>query len=165
MRDNRQHSHRIDGLSVLFLFAAFTVCILLVLLLGADAYRRVTSRDQSAYDRRTAVQYLSTKVRQTKNGGAVSLLPDAAAGDVLVLAEEAGGEAYVTLIYCYGGWLRELFTAAGTDFSPDAGEKLFPAQGLSLELEDGALLCVLNGETGGVLRFTLSLRGGKEGAS
>ena len=48
MRDNRQHSHRIDGLSVLFLFAAFTVCILLVLLLGADAYRRVTSRDQSA---------------------------------------------------------------------------------------------------------------------
>ena len=165
MNHDGKDNHIIGGLSVLLLFSLFAVCVLFVLLFGADAYRRVTSRDQAAYDRRTAVQYLSTKVRQTKNGGAVSLLPDAAAGDVLVLAEEAGGEAYVTLIYCYDGWLRELFTAAGADFSPDAGEKLFPAQGLSLELEDGALLCVLNGETGGVLRFTLSLRGGKEGAS
>ena len=139
MRDNRQHSHSIDGLSVLFLFAAFTVCILLVLLLGADAYRRVTSRDQAAYDRRTAVQYLSTKVRQTKNGGAVSLLPDAAAGDVLVLAEEAGGEAYVTLIYCYDGWLRELFTAEDAAVALEDGERLLEAESLTFSWQEGCL--------------------------
>ena len=34
MRDNGQHNHRTDGLTVLLLFAVFAVCILLVLLLG-----------------------------------------------------------------------------------------------------------------------------------
>ena len=101
-----------DGLTVLLLFAVFAVCILLVLLLGADTYRGITQRGQAAYDRRTAVQYLSAKVRQAKNGGAVSLSSSGAAGDTLSLAERAGGGDYVTLIYCYDGWLRELFSAA-----------------------------------------------------
>ena len=164
MRDNGQHNHRTDGLTVLLLFAVFAVCILLVLLLGADTYRGITQRGQAAYDRRTAVQYLSAKVRQAENGGAVSLSSSGAAGDTLSLAERAGGGDYVTLIYCYDGWLRELFSAAGEDFSPDAGENLFPARELSLELEDGALSFSMTEENGGTVHFTLALRGG-EGAA
>ena len=164
MRDKRQLNHSIDGLSVLFLFAVFAICILLVLLLGADTYRGITHRGQTACDQRTAVQYLSAKVRQAESGGAVSLSSSGAAGDTLSLSEVAGGEDYVTLIYCYDGWLREFFSAAGGEFSPDAGEKLFPARGLSLELEDGALSFALTEEDGDTLHFTLSLRGGEEAA-
>ena len=45
--------HQIDGLIALLLFGVFSVCILAVLLTGADAYRRLTDRDQAALDRKS----------------------------------------------------------------------------------------------------------------
>ena len=53
-----------EGLLALALFGVFTACILAVLLTGARAYRRLTERDDAAYDRRTALQYAAAKVRQ-----------------------------------------------------------------------------------------------------
>ena len=57
--------HHIDGLAALLLFGVFAVCVLAVLLTGADAYRRLTQRDQAAYDRRTCEQYLTTRDRKS----------------------------------------------------------------------------------------------------
>ena len=59
----KKHSiqHHIDTLAVLLLFGVFAVCVLSVLLTGADAYRRMTERDNRAYDRRTCVQYVVTE--------------------------------------------------------------------------------------------------------
>ena len=53
--------HHIDALAALLLFGVFAVCVLAVLLSGADAYQRLTRRDQNAFDRRTAAQYLATR--------------------------------------------------------------------------------------------------------
>ena len=47
--------HQIDGLLMLLLFGVFAVCVLIVLLTGARAYRGLTERDRAAYDRRTCV--------------------------------------------------------------------------------------------------------------
>ena len=71
----RQHSrkHDLGSLLVLLLFAVFAVCILSVLLTSADTYRRLSGRDQGSYDRRTAAQYITTKVRQADRQGAVSV--------------------------------------------------------------------------------------------
>ena len=46
----KKHSiqHHIDTLAVLLLFGVFAVCVLSVLLTGADAYRRMTERDNRA---------------------------------------------------------------------------------------------------------------------
>ena len=70
----------------------------------------------------------------------------------------------MTWIYCYDGWLRELFSAAGEAFSPDAGEKLLPSRGMSLKLEDGLLSCELLIPGEDPVRLTLALRSG-EGAA
>ena len=40
--------HQMDGLIALLLFGVFAVCVLAVLLTGADAYRRLTERDRRA---------------------------------------------------------------------------------------------------------------------
>ena len=65
--------HHIDTLAALLLFGIFAACVLTVLLAGAEAYRRVTERDREAYDRRTCVQYVATRVRQADAAGSVSL--------------------------------------------------------------------------------------------
>ena len=60
-REYQKHDHLFhqDGLAALLLFGIFAVCVLMVLLTGANAYRRLTERDQQAYQRRTCAQYLS----------------------------------------------------------------------------------------------------------
>ena len=60
----RGNQHQLGGLLMLLLFGVFAACVLILLLTGARAYRRLTQRDQAAFDRRTCVQYLATRVRQ-----------------------------------------------------------------------------------------------------
>lgn len=159
MRINEK-KRKTDALAVLLLFGVFAVCILSVLLTGADAYHRLARRDQFSYDRRTAGQYLSTRVRQADRAGAVSV--ESFDGvDALVFAEEIDGEAFETLVYCYDGYLRELFVPAEGDFLPEDGEKVLQAEGLSLALEGSLLTAGLTGPAGERQELTLFLRSGE----
>lgn len=151
-----------ENLLTLILFGVFAACILSVLLTGSDAYRRLTVRDQAAYDRRTCAQYLATKIRQAPGPDSISL-SSFGDGDALVLTENIGGEPYVTRIYCHNGWIWELFTPAGEDFVPDDGEKVLQAQALSLTLDDDLLSVRSTDKDGGPIQFFLSIRG-REGA-
>ena len=69
----RTVKHNIDGLAALLLFGIFAACVLSVLLSGAGAYRRLTQRDLTAYDRRTGLQYIAARVRQADRQGAVTV--------------------------------------------------------------------------------------------
>lgn len=160
MRTNAR-KRNINALAVLLLFGLFAVCILSVLLTGADAYRRLAQRDQLSYDRRTAGQYLSTRVRQADRLGQVSVT-DFGGTDALVFTEEIAGEDYETLVYCYDGYLRELFALAEGDFLPEDGEKVLQAQSLSLSLDGHLLTAELVGPAGETQDLTLLLRSGEE---
>lgn len=156
------HKHQIDGLLAFLLLAVFTVCVLSVLLTGADVYRRLTTRDRDAYDRRTAIQYVAAKVRQADRSASVSLT-QFGDGDALVLTQDIDGQAYLTRIYCHEGWFRELFSSTSGEFFPSDGEKVLKATGLDLSLEDGLLTVAITDSQGSETALSLSLRGG-EGA-
>lgn len=163
MKQPMKKSH-IESLLALVLFSVFAACILAVLLTGAGAYRRLTERDDAAYDRRTALQYTAAKVRQADQaaGVAVERFGDA---DALVLTEWAGGEAYETRVYCCGGYLRELFARRGEDLEPEDGETVLKAEDLRTSMEKDGLLR-LEILTGGRWEETvLHLRSGEEQAS
>jgi len=152
----KQIQHHIDALIALLLFGVFAACILAVLLTGAGAYRRLTLRDQEAYTRRICTQYIATKVRQADAGEGVSLT-DVQGAQALVL----GGDAeYVTYIYCYDGWLRELHTWSQQPMSLGDGQELVQAEGLDLSLEDGLLTVRVAGAQGVEDTLLLSLRSG-----
>jgi type II secretory pathway component PulJ len=151
------------GLLALLLFAVFAVCVLSVLLTGADAYQRLTERDQASFQARTAAQYIATRVRQADKQGGLSV-QTFGDGNALVLSEELEGETYLTWVYCYDGSLRELFTAAGNDLPPESGEKVLSADALRLEL-DGSRLTAQVLEDGAWQTVTLYLRSGEGGAS
>ena len=157
----KQKKRNMGALAVLLLFGVFAVCILSVLLTGADAYQRLARRDQLSYDRRTAGQYLSTRVRQADQLGRVTV--DSFGGvDALVFTEEIEGEEYETLVYCYDGYLRELFVSAEGDFLPEDGEKVLQAERLSLSLDGQLLTAELVGPAGEVQNLILYLRSGEE---
>lgn len=152
----KQIQHHIDALIALLLFGVFAVCVLAVLLTGADAYRRLTQRDQAAYARRACTQYIATRVRQADGQDAVAVT-DLEGVQALLLG---GDEEYVTYIYCYDGWLRELYCWAQQPMSPEDGQGLVAAEGLDLSLEDGLLTVQVTSAQGGEDTLVLSLRSG-----
>ena len=150
--------HRMDGLLMLLLFGVFAVCVLSVLLTGAKAYRGLTQRDQAAFDRRSCVQYIATRVRQADVERGVSVEPFGGV-DALVLSTE---EYFCTRVYCYDGWLMELYAGVDAGLEPQDGERVMELDSLGLSLEDGLLTAEIAG--GGVTdTLRLSLRSG-EGA-
>ena len=156
----KEPKRKADTVLVLLLFGVFAVCILSVLLTSADAYRRLADRDEMSYDRRVASQYLSTRVRQGDVSGSVAV--ESFDGvDTLVLREEIDGAAYETRVYCYDGYLRELFAESGVDFAAEDGEKILAAESMTLELEEQTITAEITDPTGQVQTLTLYLRSGE----
>ncbi len=155
--------HHIDTLAALLLFGIFAACVLTVLLAGAEAYRRVTERDREAYDRRTCVQYVATRVRQADAAGSVSL--ETFGGVKALVLKDGEDEEYLTRVYYHDGYLMELYSEAGLDMAPGDGEKVMPCDWIRLSLEDGLLKVDLLDPQGEVTTLYLSLRGGEGGAA
>jgi len=153
----RQNKRRTDAVLVLLLFAVFAVCILSVLLTGADAYQRLSERDRLSYEQRTAAQYLTTRLRQADRAGAVSVQTFEGC-PALILTEEIDGAVYETRIYHYDGYIRELFTAADGDFLPEDGEKVIAAGGMLIYPEEPGLQIRVLTEDGQWQELRLHLR-------
>lgn len=151
----------ISSLAAFFLLGVFAVCLLFSLLGGAGIYRRLTERDQIAHNSRTGIQYLATKVQQAPAAVQLTAFGD---GDALVVEETIDGVRYLTRIYCYDGYLMELFSAAEGDFSPQDGEKLLEADSLQLTKE-GRLLTVTLTQNQKATELQLFLRTEEEAAT
>lgn len=128
--------HSISSLAPFILFVILTTCLLSVLLSGADLYRTINQRDQLSYDHRTLVQYLTTKIHQNDvsdqiNIGDFDVVSDSNQGTTLHIFEVIEDRTFCTRIYCYNGYLYELFSAGGLDFSMSDGQPLLPLKDLS----------------------------------
>ena len=153
--------HHTDGLVGLLLFGVFAVCVLSVLLTGAKAYRRLTERDQAAYNRRTAAQYIATRVRQSDTLGGIGLT---AFGDADALLLREGEGPFVTYVYCHDGYLMELYCAEDAGLEPQDGEKVLAADSLTASISDNLLTATIYGREG-TDTVRLSLRSGEGAAS
>ena len=156
MREQRQ-KHRIDRVLLLLLFAVFAATILLVLVSGSDIVQRMTVRDQSSFEQRTAVQYLTARVRQADQRGMVDVR-SFGDGDALVLTEEIEGDLYETLVYCSDGYLRELFVEAGLEMDAEFGEEILPIQAVRFQHENTHIRAQLTLAGGEEEELILSLR-------
>lgn len=123
------------SLLTLLAFTLLITSLLLVLLSGADVVNRITERDRNGYDRRTAVQYMTTRIRHSDSDGALSVgtYNDSTA---LIITEEIDGETFQTFIYYYDGYICELFCRAGYTPAPEFGEKVLPADAMQISDAD-----------------------------
>ena len=150
-----------SAVAAVLLLAVFATGVLAVLLSGANIYRSLVQRDETAYDSRTGSQYLLSKLRQIPEPGAVRVA-EFGQTEALMITQVVEGESYVTRIYCHNGWLMELFSAADGEFSPEDGEKILPASKLQVSQQGGLLTVVVTDENGESQQLRYSLRGWEE---
>lgn len=131
----KEKTSKLTDLLALLLLAVFAVCVLFVLLTGAKVYRNLVRSGGTRFERRTAVQYVTTRVRQAESVSVAEF----EGCDALVIPEEIGGKTYLTRVYVYDGYIRELFCAETANLSPEDGEKILPAESLEFDVEDGIL--------------------------
>lgn len=132
--------HNIEGVFVLLLFAVFAIAVVAVLALGADRYKNLVKRDDDAYNRRVITSYITARIRANDTYDAVETGGFKKAGekdgiDTLHLYQSIDGEVFDLRIYCYDGYLYELFTIADNEIEPEAGNPIIEAEKLSFEQE------------------------------
>lgn len=150
-------------LATLALFTVFAIAVLLVLLGGAGAYARLSENSRAGYDSRTAMQYVTTKIHQAPTTAAVSIARFGDS-DALVITEKLPDADYSTRIYCYDGWLMELFAVAGDGFAPEDGERLLPMDSLALETLHTLTVITLTDSQGRTQQLKLYLPGSEVAA-
>lgn len=146
-----------SGLLALLVFAVFAVSVLMILLNGADIVQKVSARDRESFEKRTAAQYITTRIRQA------DMISIRDTGDVLVLSEEIDGCIYDTLVYCHDGYLREMFCERGLEQDPGFGEKILPMEGLRLSLAEKMLSVDIAFIDGAEEHLTFGLRSERGG--
>lgn len=159
MKKNFQQPFHISGFAVLLVLAVFALCLLIVVLTGAQVYTGLTEDGGIHHAQRTASAYLSTRLRQAE------AVYTEAFEDVpsLVFPEEIDGTIYLTRVYCYDGWLRELFTEKEGHFSPIDGENLLEMDSLSVIIEGNCLQLCFSLPDGGTGSLLWQIRGTDHG--
>ena len=156
-----------SSVAPLFLFALFAISSVFVLLCGAKIYKSMLTRDEISHERRTVMQYIATRIRQSDKDGAFyignfSTLEPAAEGDTIFYLEVIDGEEYLTRIYYSDGYLCELFSTADGGFSKGDGEKVIPMSSLSFKNKNGLIVAEIGFADGSQGTLDIAPRGGGE---
>ena len=150
----------LDSIAVLLLTAVFMVLALGVTALSSALYSNTVQTASENNSSRTAIAYLSNQIRRCDHAEAiiVTRFEDLAA---IKLVEYIDEDRYVTWLYCYDGYLRELFTEDTILLSVDAGIPILPLQSLSFQESTERLLQItIKDEQGLISQLQLAPRSG-----
>ena len=122
-----------DTVAGLLLICAFACCLFFALAAGARIYKSISSVMEEQYTARTAIGYVVSRIHQGDGRGAVEL--DSIDGrPALIISQETDGVRYLTYIYQYDGYIRELFCPASETMTADAGLPVIAASELTISL-------------------------------
>lgn len=136
-KDSKRHT--IDVLFVITLFAVFAMSIMTLTGIGASVYEKIQASMSENYDSRTAFSYISNKLRQSDTNGNISL-GNYGGTDAVIISEEIDNVTYCTYLYCYDGYLKELFTRAGQEFDLEYGTNILELDSFAASYETDTLI-------------------------
>ena len=143
-----RRNHSADFLFPIILFFIFALMALLVMLLSANVYGKITNSSSINYTAHTSVAYISQKVRSCDNGGNIHI-GELEGSPCLIIDQEYADSDYCTYIYSYDGSLMELFARADAEARPDSGQRLLDISSLEISYADNDLLEVSCTDTDG----------------
>ena len=132
MGNRLKRRHMIDFLFPIALFFVFALSALSLILLAAGIYQSTTENSSLRYTSRTGLAYISEKIHQGDENGAV-YLGDFDGYDALVLEQKYGEDIYHTYIYACEQNLKELFIKDGVAASAADGKDILQVQGFTME--------------------------------
>ena len=152
-------------MTVFLLCALFFFLAMALTLLSSGVYRSVAAAAEDNYTLRTALSYLTNQVRAGDAQGALSLT-SFGGGDALQRTEtDSDGFSYVTRLYVYDGWLRELYTPADLELAPEDGTPVMELSGLEIQSESGVLIFTVMDSDGLTAQVSVAARCEEEGLS
>jgi len=135
----------IDTVFVLIVFSIFAISVLLVLMFGASIYRNINELSRVNESEHTALSYIWTKTKNFDNADSISV-GEFSGIPALLIDQRFGDYDFRTAIYYYDGWLYELFSEAGLEFSPADGTRIVMVNDLSFEAFDNGLFRATTGD-------------------
>lgn len=154
---NGKSAHSIDTIFALLIFCLFTICSLLLVLIGANVYRGIVGDMDSNNETRACLSYVSNKVHAADSGSVA--LQNVNGQQALVISAQYGGENYRTYIYEYRGYLMELFTKAENGFTIGAGDKITKVSKFQMAKNGRQLNLSVTGKDSHTLSLNLYLTG------
>lgn len=157
-----QKSGRNSSIEIVFpvvLFLVFTLSALFIILFAARTYQHIVKESAEQYDSSTSAAYLVQKIHAGDSMYNISLC-NIEGTDGIRLHQYIEDQPFVTYIYVYDGYLRELFTGEDNDtVSLSAGTPLFAARGFSASyIKDGLLTITVDLPEGDSVTQLVSIR-------
>lgn len=132
MRERTERKHVIDFLFPLALFFVLTATSVALVVLASGTYSRQIQGSEDSFVSRTALSYVTEKIHQADEYGAVY------AGtfdgqDAIMICQTYSEQTYMTYLYEYDGYLRELFIQDGVDAKASDGRRILASDSFSFE--------------------------------
>lgn len=142
--------HVIDMLFPIALFLVLAASSLFLVILAANVYQKSVAWEESNYESRTCLSYVTEKIRQSdENGGVTVGTFDGVS--CLMLHQTFGEQSYVTYLYSYEGQLRELFVQEGVSMKASDGQAILDVDHFAVEEQEE-----------GIFRISCTDENGKE---
>ncbi len=158
MRERTERKHVIDFLFPLALFFVLTATSVALVVLASGTYSRQVQDSEDSFASRTALSYVTEKIHQADEYGAVY------AGtfdrqDAIVIRQTYSEQTYVTYLYEYDGYLRELFIQDGVDAKASDGRKILASDSFSFEeTQDGLFHLYCTNKDGSISDTYVSIK-------
>lgn len=148
MKRRNEKKHVIDFLFPLAVFFVLAASAVALVVLASGFYSRQVEASSDSYSGRTTLAYVTEKLHQNDENGAVSV-GNFDGSDALVIRQSYGGKEYVTYLYAYDGYLRELFIQEGTEAKASDGRKILETKAFEAREEsDGIFYLYCENEDG-----------------
>ena len=130
MNKHAESRHMIDILFVLSLFCVFASSSVLLIIFGADIYKKTVHQMDSNYSSRTSIAYITEKVRQSDTCDSIQITSQDGTS-ILMMTSTINDITYATSLYEYDGYLYELFSRTDIELPLDAGQPVMELHNLS----------------------------------
>ncbi len=128
----QENNHIIDLLFTLTLFGVFAASALLVVIFGARIYENTASSMNRNFTSRTAVSYITEKLRQRDVIGAADIT-DIEGIPAITLVKQYDSTTVYTYIYADEGYLKEVTVTGDVTPTAASGQKIMALDQFSVQ--------------------------------
>lgn len=158
MKRQSEHKHIIDLLFPPALFFVLAASSIALVVLSSGFYSRQVEQSESGNASRTALSYVTEKLHQNDESDRVETgVFDGEKS--LVIHQDYDGVEYITYLYLYDGFLRELFIKDGVSASASDGREILAVDSFDFEeVSPGLFYFSCTNEDGSVSDTYVSLK-------
>ena len=125
---SKRLAETVSSAASMTLFLIFSICCLIIITVAASAYGRTSRNYDNTFNSAAAVRYITNKIRASRETEVIS-------ESELQLRDDG----YVTVIYHSEGAVWERLYPEGETPAASGGERMFSAEKLLIEENDGSL--------------------------